>query len=454
MSVIKTTLGQLLLLFCAIGVNIILVNAELFGRRGIDDTRFKDVRTAILAVDGVPTTCEIGLLSSTIGLFAVSCLVFDDKGFQDTDTKYEVYVYTGNGSEEPEKYEVDINEIFIIGIYEQITMYGNLAVLTFNKGSNDTYKAYSSSNTYLIEDSSYASHLLDFGSRKWSEAQTMQQLDDPRDQCSEYGRLYEANSNMFACNNATIESVYDSNCKMPYGLLYTMKGDSVVLVAIYTHSVILGFDECKSPRLNYYTYVNQFIPFASWIMETPIDVIEDDTTTTISVSTHPTIVINAGSPKGMITTTTYGANLYARYQSTEPSSSESTSNTESNSDDLSADTQSSSETDNSDLDADSDGSGMSRTAKIIVGVVVSLVGAAVIVGYFIYRCLKKKLNTNSWDPNAESLNVYAVGNSLNRDVEHIKPPPYSRELEVQTQPANGPPNLRVPETTDAIEEKE
>ncbi|KAJ2597085.1 Vacuolar protein sorting-associated protein vps5 [Coemansia sp. RSA 1721] len=425
--------------------------AKLFSRRELNDSRFKNVRTAILVVNGNPTTCEVGLVSPNIGIFASGCLVLDKEGYRDEDAQYGVYVYEGDGSDEPIKYYPDTSEIQLLAIGEDVTWHANLAAIRYRKDSNDTYMPYVSINSYYIDDSSYSLRALDFDTDKWREAEVEQQLDDPQDQCSEYNRLYKSNYFMFSCNNQTVESVYDSNCRMPYGALYTIKDDKVALVAIYTHSVILGYDECIDPRLNYYTYVWPFIQFASWIFEEPIYAYNENASeTVVSVSDRPDIVIDAGSPNTIISVRTVSADLYARYQSKETSSSETDSestHSSNSSDDMSLSGSKSTETDTGpDSDLDTDGSSSSNTAKVVAGAVVSVVTALTIVAFLVYRWLKRRRNNSQWNPHAESMNVYSIANNLNTDVPHIKPPSYSQvQAEEMVSVPRVAPNFRAPE---------
>ncbi|KAJ2236970.1 hypothetical protein IWW45_001369 [Coemansia sp. RSA 485] len=436
----KVILFNIALLCQLLSTCIKLASAELFSRRDLKDSRFNNVRTAILIVNSNPTTCEVGLVSPNIGIFASGCLVLDKEGYRDEDAQYGVYVYEGDGSDEPIEYYSDTSDIHLLAISEDVTWHANLAAIRYRKDSNDTYMPYVSINSYYIDDSSYSLRALDFETNKWREAEVEQQLDDPQDQCGEYNRLYKSNYFMFSCNNQTVESVYDSNCRMPYGALYTIKDEKVALVAIYTHSVILGYDECIDPRLNYYTYIWPFVQFASWIFEEPIYAYNENASeTVVSVSDRPDIVIDAGSPNTIIGVSTVGADLYARYQSKETSSSDTdpeSTHSSNFSDDMSLSGSKSTETDTGpDSDLDTDGSSSSNTAKVVAGAVVGLISS--MVGIAAESCFVID-DTGEWNYTTE-YGVYVYegdGSSVPTQYYKINNGIYNAGLSVKTTYAN------------------
>ncbi|KAJ2236971.1 hypothetical protein IWW45_001370 [Coemansia sp. RSA 485] len=250
----------------------------------------------------------------------------------------------------PTEYDLDPDNIFIPGPYNKATAIANLAVIRFNGDASDTYKAYGSTGDYTVADSSYTS-------------------------------------------------------RIPYGAMYSKMGDDqdVVLVAIYTHTVVMGTNECTDRRLNYFTYVHGYISYASWATGETLGIYYNKNLTAVKPpSSEPNVVINAGTPKtfgGMITV---GPNLYARYSTVTASSPESSESNPSTSPDTSA---------------NNDSTKKSNKTGVIVGAVVAL------------------------DPRAQQMAIFEMGNNLVVDVPNAQLPPYSQSQDTA-------PNFRVPDTTE------
>ncbi|KAJ1647661.1 hypothetical protein LPJ64_000966 [Coemansia asiatica] len=279
---------------------------KLFKRESFTDSQFNSARSGILGVNGNPTTCEIGLLSPVVGLVAAGCIVTDDNGVKDNSTKYSVYLYMGDQKVDPTIYDLNTENIFIPGTYDKATAHANLAVIRFNGDAKDTYQPHGSLGEYGVAESSYTSRLMDMNLKKWNMASIMGQPNDYFDVCKGINPLYEANSYFLTCNSDTIDSIYNKDCRMPYGAVYTKKGenDDIVLIAIYTHTIVMGTNECTDRRLNFFTYAHNFLPYASWVTGETFNIYKDKNRTTLSVSSEPDMTINAGSSTsfgGMLT---------------------------------------------------------------------------------------------------------------------------------------------------------
>ncbi|KAJ1882946.1 hypothetical protein LPJ57_000547 [Coemansia sp. RSA 486] len=339
-------------------------------------------------------------------------------------------MYMGDGSTNPTEYDLDPDNIFIPGPYNKATAIANLAVIRFNGDASDTYKAYGSTGDYTVADSSYTSRLLDSGSKRWRTANTIRQPDDYYEACKALNSVYEANTYFATCNSDTVGSIYNSDCRIPYGAMYSKMGDDqdVVLVAIYTHTVVMGTNECTDRRLNYFTYVHGYISYASWATGETLGIYYNKNLTAVKPpSSEPNVVINAGTPKtfgGMITV---GPNLYARYSTVTASSPESSESNPSTSPDTSA---------------NNDSTKKSNKTGVIVGAVVGSVGGLLLIAAIIFFILrKKKQKKAALDPRAQQMAIFEMGNNLVVDVPNAQLPPYSQSQDTA-------PNFRVPDTTE------
>ncbi|KAJ2849345.1 hypothetical protein J3B02_003808 [Coemansia erecta] len=83
--------------------------------------------------------------------------------------------------------------------------------------------------------------------------------------CATASKVYSANTGDFLCNYAASLSIYNRDCKVPYGTVYAVvQPDDFGVAALYSHSAIYGDSMCSSQKkLHYYTVLRNYIPWAS-----------------------------------------------------------------------------------------------------------------------------------------------------------------------------------------------
>ncbi|KAJ1719287.1 hypothetical protein LPJ53_005923 [Coemansia erecta] len=235
--------------------------------------------------------------------------------------------------------------------------------------------------------------------------------------CASYSGVYAANDYILLCTTSVATQSYNGTCKLPSASLYCLNDNNLGVVGLFSHSVLLGDNPCDNGTkwYNYYSYLYHFDSFAASVLNRSIDVFQlgvgaytddDDSGDLDYIANEPAYINMDG--KLLI-----GGDMYARvneYKSAVVSQTPEPIN--------------------------SDNSGLSRSAKIIIGVVIPVgVIIAGIGAFFIYRWWKLRKQDKAWDPNAESLSYYERANELGGAGEAV-PPPYFRTVD---------PALMVPE---------
>ncbi|KAJ2601295.1 hypothetical protein H4R99_003063, partial [Coemansia sp. RSA 1722] len=139
--------------------------------------------------------------------------------------------------------------------------------------------------------------------------------------CNDEDGLYRANPHRMSCNNATFSS-YNNTCAIPNSALYTIQGGNVALVALYSHSIILGTDMCSSTWINIYNYVQYYISFIEDVLNRPIDIIYKNKPANTSIAIFGDLQLSTPEYVNMTGKLVVGGNLYeAQYQKGKQSSS-------------------------------------------------------------------------------------------------------------------------------------
>ncbi|KAJ2786049.1 hypothetical protein GGI15_001716 [Coemansia interrupta] len=290
-----------------------------------------------------------------------------------------------------------------------------MAVVEFNKNTSESEKTYLTGDTYTVETSSYTQRSVSSSSSNWNTPQLTDQSPDLYQTCDIVGGLYKPNLSYMSCSSEKVNSALDNSCKLPYSALYTSIDKKLVLVGLFSYSVVLGTDMCADTCISFYTYIANYIPFVVKVLGRDIDVSLGSDITNSSALPSFDLVVNPPDYVDMTGKLRVGGNLYA-LQTSEPSSSATPTDTPTNTP--------MSEPDNS------TSTGLGKTPKIIIGVVVPVTAIiAALCVLFGYRWWNKKHANRNWKPQAEELHLREIANDLVVDESvrppNLRPPPYS-----------------------------
>ncbi|KAJ2377792.1 hypothetical protein IW150_001182, partial [Coemansia sp. RSA 2607] len=306
-------------------------------------------------------------------------------------------------------YELDISNIHVHPNYDPSTLEYNIAVIEFNKESSDTYTPYIAASPFYLENSSYVFRSVDKFSNKWNVPIVYGMPGEDGD-CANYSGVYAANDLVLLCTTSVATQSYDGTCKLPSASLYCLNDNNLGIVGLFSHSVLLGKNPCDNGTkwYNYYSYLYHFDSFAASVLNHSINVFKlgtgtytDDASGVLEYITNKPAYINMDGKLQI------GGDMYSRvdeYKSAVVSQIPEPNKTSSN-------------------------GGLSRSAKIIIGVVVPV---SVILGgifaFLIYRWWRIRKQEKTWNPNAESLSYYDRVNELGGANEAV-PPPYFRTVD-------------------------
>ncbi|KAJ2726083.1 hypothetical protein GGI07_000866 [Coemansia sp. Benny D115] len=203
------------------------------------------LKAAILFKNNTRTTCEVALVTAKAGMVSANCLDFDNTGKLDTSTAYKVYIYDGPGTSTPIISTLDIADIHVHPSYNQDSLVYNIAVIQFNKDTADNFEQLLVSSYTVPEKSTFVLRSFNTIENKWNNF-TSTTMPEENSDCDNYSGIYATNDAALLCTSATAPAAYKSTCDLPYGSLYMKDGDYVGIVALYSHSVILGEDVCTS----------------------------------------------------------------------------------------------------------------------------------------------------------------------------------------------------------------
>ncbi|KAJ1828355.1 hypothetical protein LPJ56_001160, partial [Coemansia sp. RSA 2599] len=348
------------------------IGGDIFGRKGsveraiVTTPDLLGINGAILSKDGVATSCEIALIGSSAGFVSANC--FEQKG--SSSAKYEVLFYDAKNDSKPISYPLDMTDVRFHPGYDAATLEYNIAVIKFNKGASDDYTSYISGPYFEIEHSSYVLRSVDEETGKWRIPNNVEFQREDQD-CPSWSGIYAKNDRVLLCTSL-VQSPDDTEtrCPNPYSAIYSMTNGKIGIVGLYSHSVIFGNSTCgESVKwLSYYTYLFRYAGFAVGILDRTIYSFDFGGEYSTTTSDTNMFIENKPADINMSGKTLIGGDIFGRKRSLEPSkSTEASQSTETS---QSTGTTSSSPTLVSDI-ADS-AQGLTRDAKIAIGVAVPL----------------------------------------------------------------------------------
>ncbi|KAJ2722914.1 hypothetical protein GGI07_002990 [Coemansia sp. Benny D115] len=236
--------------------------------RAVSSSTVSGYRGAQLVKNGMTTSCELALIDSGAGYVSANCLDYNDDGSVKDDIKYEVYFDAGNGGKLTNA-NISHEDIVVHPKYNHKTFANNIAIVKF------TYQGQPSSWTnpiaaYKAEwtEVAYVRRQLLFNDgASWITPRVTSQM-NADDGCDKASGLYKSNHDNILCAKAYTNSLADSICAMPYGLVYGVVKNSMGVGAIYSHSVVYDDNMCgnKGNQFHYYTVLSNYNPFASSVL--------------------------------------------------------------------------------------------------------------------------------------------------------------------------------------------
>ncbi|KAJ1963799.1 hypothetical protein GGI12_001836 [Dipsacomyces acuminosporus] len=386
-------------------------------KRLVQISRVSEFRGALLVANKQQTTCDIALLDNRSGYIAASC--FKLKGNKvDYSQKYEVYVDNGRNMA-PSSFKVD--GVAIHPSFNATTFANNIAVIKFNQAEKSLWKSYLAGYRPEWDDLYYARRTLaDIKDMEWNTPAAYAQFKDS-DGCADASELYRNNLNGTMCITASTPSIYNKDCRIPYGSVYgIMQPGDMAIAALYSHSVVYGKDMCGDSRqFHYYTVIANYISWGAELNSLSISVFVRSKTTWTS---YKNFVMNETQTPGNPDTTIFSGNLYPREGAIEPSEASSSSPTPSSSSSPSAtppgasgvpsaSSTSSATSSNAPHSSSSDSTsgGITRTAIIAISVAVPISTIlGIVVLFFVYKWWRKRQNELTWNATQERSNFNAI----------------------------------------------
>ncbi|KAJ1893625.1 hypothetical protein LPJ81_005337, partial [Coemansia sp. IMI 209127] len=197
-----------------------------------------DFRMGVLYKNGEQTSCMVAVIDMKAGFVAANCIDLNN-GAPDTSTSYQVY-FTPLLSFDGFAVDLDPNDITIHPNYNPVTYANNIAVVQYNNGTTDAYHTFIETQTFVGVTDVYTRWAFNQTSNNWTMPQVSTQVSDDSD-CASGSALYSGNSVLTRCTSATLPSIENDACSMPYGIMF--KEDStnnIEVTHLYSHSVVYG----------------------------------------------------------------------------------------------------------------------------------------------------------------------------------------------------------------------
>ncbi|KAJ2601436.1 hypothetical protein EV177_006980, partial [Coemansia sp. RSA 1804] len=177
-----------------------------------------------------------------------------------------------------------ITSIAVHPKYNSTTFVNNLAVVQFDEGNNIAWQNYIGINPGEWNNLYFIRRALDnVPSLTWSNVVAYSSTDTP-DKCASASTTYKANSDDFLCNYAASLSVFNSDCKVPYGTVFAgIQPSNMAIVAIYSHSAVYGSSMCSvDTKTHYYTLLRNYLSWAATTINRSIGGFAQDSSYTFS----------------------------------------------------------------------------------------------------------------------------------------------------------------------------
>ncbi|KAJ2704963.1 hypothetical protein FB645_002827 [Coemansia sp. IMI 203386] len=239
-------------------------HSGMLNTRDVELSSILDYRGAVLLINRKQTSCEAALVDSNAAFISASCFEYSGSTTVDTSKNtYELMIKLGSGNSNSQK--VSISKINVHPKYDPKTYINNVAIVQFSTGGAATWQEYIAVNPSEWDDQYFSRRsLTDSYSSTWNNIIAFSSTTTPSD-CAKASKAYSENKQDFLCNYAASLSIYNRDCKVPYGTVYAVvQPDDFGVAAIYSHSAIYGDSMCSSQKkLHYYTILRNYIPWAA-----------------------------------------------------------------------------------------------------------------------------------------------------------------------------------------------
>ncbi|KAJ2403097.1 hypothetical protein GGI23_000236 [Coemansia sp. RSA 2559] len=383
----------------------------------VDSDYMMQFRMAVLNKNGKQTSCMVAIMNMEAGFVAANCIdLMSDNSINKTSTYKVQFTPTGQSNT---GFEVDLatSNITIHPYYDPKTLANNIAIVQYTNTS-DAYKAYIGQQKTNGSSQIYTRRAINGTSNGWNNPPVYTQLLDDSD-CTAGSPLYAANQQWLSCTSSVTTSVEDGQCSIPYGIIYTAEnnGDAVVTSNLYSYSVVYGSSLCDSSAktLSYYTSLYSYLGFAHSVVGWPIDIYFSGYTTWEG---NTVLSMNTPGDTSVSGAIIVGGDLY-QVEKDMMDSSYTPSESATASDEIS-------QQPTHDTASSNSGSGLSKGAKIAIGVAVPIGAIIIAIGTAILiHIWRIKQQDKAWDPNAQASNLQEIALEMTVDDPYSNPPAYS-----------------------------
>ncbi|KAJ2658245.1 hypothetical protein IWW48_004101, partial [Coemansia sp. RSA 1200] len=233
---------------------------------------------ALLFRDGVQTTCELGLISMSAAFISATCLEFISGTSLNRNIDYHVLIDNSSQGTATIVSKILTSDIYVHPNFNPVTWENNIAVVEFNKDTSETYNSYIAMDGFNTTAQAYVQRTTEVSAKSWNIPVVNYRTYDDRGSdsvpCVSSSRLYMTNLDKMTCTSVSAMSIFDRNCRSPFGVMYSEQGSDIVLAAVYSHTIVASKDLCTSGAsfYNYYVYLWPYVGFASRVLNKPINI--------------------------------------------------------------------------------------------------------------------------------------------------------------------------------------
>ncbi|KAJ2614140.1 hypothetical protein EV177_002202 [Coemansia sp. RSA 1804] len=199
-----------------------------------------EFRMAYLIKNNVETSCMVAVMSMKAVFVAANCIDMKSGYAVDQSVNYKLR-YTPTDNDEEPTFDVAATHITIHPKYNQVTLENNIAIIEFNEDTDDDYVSFVSTNDFYAKIETYVRRNYDESKSEWDTPNVFNQYSEG-DDCKNSSSLYETNSEWMSCTSSVTTSHVNSDCSIPYGIMYIDNTNATVMTSLYSHSVVYGND--------------------------------------------------------------------------------------------------------------------------------------------------------------------------------------------------------------------
>ncbi|KAJ1734650.1 hypothetical protein LPJ61_000955, partial [Coemansia biformis] len=220
----------------------------------------------LLMAAGSQTFCQVMIVTANAGVAAASCFEYNADGSVDP-LQYSVAV-GGGGGLDAAGLQLPVKSVVPHPGYDQRMFANNIAVVTFGNitAENAAYRVGDLPSEwpgfYFVHRS------LDANNGAWNDYRVAEGMPADPAACGLASPLFAQNQRDFICNTATLTSMYNSACVLPYKYVVGAGNGQSAQLGLYSHSAVKGnMPFCGSSAVhNYYIMLANYIPWINSII--------------------------------------------------------------------------------------------------------------------------------------------------------------------------------------------